>query len=155
MHLCSVKKKGTVIFMKNLLNQIIRFGIVGFICFFIDYGLTVGLANICGIHYMISKFIGFVISAVINYILSIKFVFNQKKEMDKRKEFIVFIILSAIGLLINEIILFICIDVIHANTAWLNELISEEMMLSLSALFATGVVMVYNFISRKLFLERK
>ncbi len=141
--------------MKNLLNQIIRFGIVGFICFFIDYGLTVGLANICGIHYTISKLIGFVISAVVNYILSIKFVFNQKKEMDKKKEFTVFIILSAIGLVINEVILFICIDVIHANTAWLNELISEETMLSLSALFATGVVMVYNFISRKLFLERK
>ena len=141
--------------MKKLLNQIIRFGIVGFFCFFIDYGLTVGLANYCGVHYMISKFIGFVISAIVNYLLSIKFVFDQKKEMNKGTEFTVFFILSAIGLLINEIILFICIDVIHANSELLQSYLSEEMMLSLSALFATGVVMVYNFISRKLFLERK
>ena len=141
--------------MKKLLEQIIRFGIVGLFCFFIDYGLTVGLANFCGVHYTISKFIGFVISAVVNYILSIKFVFSQKKDMNKGKEFDVFIILSAIGLLINEIILFICMDVIHANNATLQSYVSEEMMLSVSALFATGVVMVYNFISRKLFLERK
>ena len=141
--------------MKKLFEQIIRFGIVGFFCFVIDYGLTVGLANFCGVHYMLSKFIGFVISANVNYILSIKFVFNQKKELDKRKEFIVFIILSAIGLLINEVILFICIDVIFAKSTWLQGLITEEIMLSVSALFATGVVMVYNFISRKLFLERK
>ncbi len=141
--------------MKKLFEQIIRFGIVGFFCFLIDYGLTVGLANFCGVHYMLSKFIGFVVSAIVNYILSIKFVFSQKKEMDKRKEFIIFIILSAIGLLINEIILFICIDVIFARSIWLQGLITEEIMLSVSALFATGVVMVYNFISRKLFLERK
>lgn len=141
--------------MKKLFEQIIRFGIVGFFCFLIDYGLTVGLANFGGVHYMLSKFIGFVVSAIVNYILSIKFVFNQKKEMDKRKEFIVFIILSAIGLLLNEVILYICIDVIFANSTLLQGYITEEIMLSISALFATGVVMVYNFISRKLFLERK
>lgn len=141
--------------MKKLFEQIIRFGIVGFFCFLIDYGLTVGLANFCGVHYLLSKFIGFVVSAFVNYILSIKFVFSQKKEMDKKKEFTVFIMLSAIGLLLNEIILFICIDVIFENSALLQKYITEEIMLSLSALVATGVVMVYNFISRKLFLERK
>jgi len=141
--------------MKNLLQQIIKFGIVGFFCFLIDYGLTVGLANFCGVHYLLSKFIGFVVSAIVNYILSIKYVFKQKKEMDKKKEFIVFIILSAIGLLLNELILFICIDGIYDHNAWMQGLFSRETMLSLSALLATGIVMVYNFISRKLFLERK
>ena len=141
--------------MKNLLQQIIKFGIVGFFCFLIDYGLTVGLANIFGVHYLLSKFIGFVVSAIVNYILSIKYVFKQKKEMDKRKEFVIFIILSAIGLLLNEIILIICIDGIYDNSAMIQGYISRETMLSLSALLATGIVMVYNFISRKLFLERK
>ncbi len=141
--------------MKKLMEQIVKFGAVGLFCFFIDYGLTVGLANYFDVYYMVSKFIGFVISAVVNYILSIKFVFTQKKKMNKGKEFTVFIILSAIGLLLNEIILFICIDIIHANSITLQSYISQETMLSLSALLATGVVMVYNFISRKLFLERK
>ena len=141
--------------MKKLIEQILKFGIVGFFCFLIDFGLTAGLANFFGVHYLISKFVGFVVSAVVNYILSIKFVFTQKKEMDKKKEFIVFIILSAFGLLINEIVMYVCIDGIYAHSDMLQSYISDGLMVSISSVIATGIVMIYNFISRKLFLERK
>jgi len=141
--------------MKNLLNQIIKFGIVGLFCFLIDFGITTGFTNLLGIHYLISKFLGFVVSAVVNYLLSIKFVFTQKKEMDKKKEFTVFLILSAFGLLINEIVMYLCIDGIYASSGQLQELVSHANMVALSSILATGIVMVYNFISRKLFLERK
>ncbi len=141
--------------MKNLMNQILRFGVVGLFCFLIDFGLTTGLTNILGVHYLISKFLGFVVSAIVNYILSIKFVFTQKKEMDKKKEFTVFLILSAFGLLINEVVMYICIDGIYANARVLRNMISDGLMVSVSSVIATGIVMVYNFISRKLFLERK
>lgn len=141
--------------MKKLFDQIIRFGIVGFLCFFIDFGITTGLTNLFGVHYLISKFLGFVISAVVNYMLSIKFVFTQKKEMDKKKEFTVFIILSAFGLLINEVVMYICIDGIYVHSDMLKSFISDGMMVSIASIIATGIVMVYNFISRKLFLERK
>ena len=141
--------------MKKLIEQILKFGIVGFFCFLIDFGLTAGLANFFGVHYLISKFVGFVVSAVVNYILSIKFVFTQKKEIDKKKEFIVFIILSAFGLLINEIVMYVCIDGIYAHSDMLQSYISDGLMVSISSVIATGIVMIYNFISRKLFLERK
>ena len=141
--------------MKNLLNQIIKFGIVGLFCFLIDFGITTGFTNLLGIHYLISKFLGFVVSAVVNYLLSIKFVFTQKKEMDKKKEFTVFLILSSFGLLINEIVMYLCIDGIYARSGQLQELVSHANMVALSSILATWIVMVYNFISRKLFLERK
>ena len=128
---------------------------VGFVCFLIDFGITTGFTNILGVHYLISKFLGFVVSAIVDYILSIKFVFTQKKEMDKKKEFTVFLILSAFGLLINEIVMYICIDGAYAHSAFLQEKISDGLMVSISSIIATGIVMVYNFISRKLFLERK
>ena len=76
--------------MKNLINQILKFGVVGFFCFLIDFGLTTGLANIVGVHYSISKFIGFVISAIVNYILSIKFVFTQKENGPKEGIYSIF-----------------------------------------------------------------
>ena len=87
--------------------------------------------------------------------LSIKFVFTQKKKMDQKKEFTVFLILSAIGLVINEIVMFVCIDGIYAHSLALKDMISDKLMVSIAAIIATGIVMVYNFISRKLFLERK
>ena len=92
---------------------------------------------------------------MVNYNLSIKFVFTKKKEMDKKKEFTVFIILSAFGLLINEVVMYVCMDGIYVNNGFLQEAVTREMMVSLSSIVATGIVMVYNFISRKLFLERK
>lgn len=141
--------------MKRLLEQILKFGVVGFVCFLIDFGITTGLTNLFGVHYLISKFLGFVISAVVNYILSIKFVFTQKKEMDKKKEFTVFLILSAIGLVINEIVMYVCIDGIYVHNDFLQANITDGLMVSISSVIATGIVMVYNFISRKLFLERK
>lgn len=141
--------------MKKLIEQILKFGVVGFICFLLDFGITTGLTNLFGVHYLISKFLGFVVSAVVNYILSIKFVFTQKKEMDKTKEFTVFLILSAIGLLINEIVMYVCIDGIYVHSTALQAVVSDGLMVSVSSVIATGIVMVYNFISRKLFLERK
>lgn len=141
--------------MKKLMEQIIKFGIVGFFCFLIDYGITVVFTNVFGVHYLISKFLGFVVSAIVNYILSIKFVFTNKKEMDRKKEFSVFIILSAFGLLINEIVMFVCMDLIFPASALLQKYITRELMVSISSIMATGIVMIYNFISRKLFLERK
>lgn len=137
------------------MEQIIKFGIVGFFCFLIDYGITVVFTNVFGVHYLISKFLGFVVSAIVNYILSIKFVFTNKKEMDRKKEFSVFIILSAFGLLINEIVMFVCMDLIFPASALLQKYITRELMVSISSIVATGIVMIYNFISRKLFLERK
>ena len=141
--------------MKKLIEQILKFGAVGFICFLIDFGITSGFYNWFGIHYLVSKFLGFVVSAIVNYILSIKFVFTDKKEMDKKKEFTIFLILSAFGLLINEIVMYLCIDVIYDHSAFLQEMITDGLMVSISSVVATGLVMVYNFISRKLFLERK
>ncbi len=141
--------------MKKLIEQILKFGVVGFLCFLIDFGITTGFTNIFGVHYLISKFLGFVISAIVNYILSIRFVFTQKKEMDKKKEFTVFLILSAFGLLINEVVMYACLDGAYVHSELLQARISRELMVSVSSIIATGIVMVYNFISRKLFLERK
>ena len=75
--------------------------------------------------------------------------------MDKKKEFIVFVILSAIGLLINELIIYLCNDVLYEQVMWIHNLIPATLIVPISKIIATAVVMVYNFISRKLFLERK
>lgn len=60
--------------MQKLIDQIIKFGIVGIICFFIDFGIVTVLTFL-GVHYLIAGLCGFVISVIANYILSFKFVF--------------------------------------------------------------------------------
>ena len=128
--------------MKKLMEQIIKFGFVGFLCFFIDYGIMGLLTERFGVDYLLSSGISFTVSVVVNYILSVTFVFETDKKKNRLKEFVVFVFLSVIGLGINEVCMWLSVE-------WLG------IHYMISKIGATAVVMVYNFISRKLFIEKR
>lgn len=128
--------------MKKLMEQIVRFGIVGVIAFVIDYAVLLVLTEVAGIHYLISSAVAFLVSVIFNYILSITFVFETDKTKSKGAQFSLFAVMSAGGLGINQLMMWLLSDVMFIPY-------------QLSKFFATAVVMVYNFVTRKLFLERK
>lgn len=124
----------------NLMQQIIRFSVVGGSAFVIDYGIMIFLTEVFGVNYLISSGISFTISVIFNYILSVKWVFNVTDERSQTQDFAVFIVLSVIGLGINQAIMWLAVDILG-------------IFYMLSKIGATGVVMVYNFVTRKIFLE--
>ena len=124
----------------KLLMQILKFGVVGGTAFIIDYGIFTILSQFLNIHYLIASIISFSISVIYNYILSIKWVFDVSKKQTT-KEFIIFIVLSVIGLGLNSLIMYISVDLMH-----IHEMIGK--------IIATAIVMVYNFITRKIFIEK-
>ncbi len=138
--------------MNKLVEQILKFGVVGIICFLVDFGIY-NICNLIGIPYLISGFLGFAVSVIANYILSMKYVFQHNDAMSRQKEITIYLILSAIGLVLNEVLLYLTIDILYMHAPWLQALISEKLWMAIAKLFATGVVMVYNFVSRKMFLE--
>lgn len=140
--------------MKRLITQFLKFGIVGVISFVVDFSLYTA-CNFLGCPYLISGLIGFVVSVIVNYILSMKFVFERRDDMSRKKEFIIYVVLSTIGLGLNELLLYICVDVVYVNSAFLMGLYGEKLAEIIAKVFATGVVMIYNFVSRKLILEKK
>lgn len=146
--------------MKKLLEQMIKFGLVGVLCFAIDFAVTMSL-TLLGMNHLAAAFFGFVISVIINYLLSFKFVFRHKEDLDRRKEFVIFVILSVIGLGINEVLIYLSVDVLYEQVILqdpgnrLNGLLTYELAVAAGKIFATGVVMVYNFVTRKIFLEEK
>lgn len=141
--------------MKKLLKQVMKFGIVGVLCFFIDFIVFKISSSLLGIHYTVASALGFTISVIVNYILSMKFVFEGKEDMSRKKEFVIFVILSLIGMGLNTLIIYICVDGIYMHVALLKEWFSQDFAESLGKIGATGIVMVYNFITRKMFLEKK
>ena len=88
----------------KLFRQLFKFGIVGTIAFAIDYGIFTLLTQVINMHYLISSIISFSISVIFNYIMSVKWVFDITKKQTA-KEFIIFILLSVVGLIINSIVL--------------------------------------------------
>lgn len=141
--------------MKELLTQIFKFSIVGGISFVVDFAVYTIMCNVLGIHYIIAGIFGFLVSVIVNYILSMRFVFISKENMRKDKEFVVFVVLSLLGMALNSFLLYICIDVIYMQWSWLNQFISIKWMNIIAKVIATGIVMVYNFVTRKIFLEKK
>ena len=49
-----------------------------------------------------SATISFTVSVVFNYVASMRYVFTHKEGMSRRREFIIFVVLSVIGLIINN-----------------------------------------------------
>lgn len=126
--------------MKNLIAQFLKFGVVGFIAFFIDYGLLAFCTEVLGINYLVSATIGFTVSVVFNYIASMRYVFVHKEGMSRSKEFIIFVVLSVIGLLINN------------GCMWAGvELLGIHYLIV--KIGATVIVALWNFITRKLLLD--
>lgn len=125
---------------KNLLLQMFKFLLVGGLAFVIDYVTLIICKEVFHINVLISAAIAFIVSVIINYILSVKWVFDVDKNKSKEKNFITFIIFSIIGLGLTELIMWFGVDILKISYL-------------IVKIIATAIVMVFNFVTRKLFLE--
>ncbi len=158
----------------KLLKQILKFGVVGGLAFLIDFAVYTAVLKL--LHweygYMVAGVAGFSISLIFNYLASMKFVFESKDDMDKKKEFSIFLVLSLIGMALNSLILWLYMDVMYKNVDFIKAAHDSlfgfldnihlrvaknpsELAALMAKIVATAIVMVYNFITRKIFLEKK
>ena len=126
--------------MRKLIEQIMKFGVVGVIAFVIDFGVMVFLTEVFSIDPVISATVSFIISVIFNYAASMRYVFSHREGMSRTREFIIFVVLSVIGLGINDLLIWAGTDLASFDYR-------------LVKIFATAVVMVWNFVTRKIFLE--
>lgn len=125
---------------ENLFVQIFKFVIVGGIATIIDWVVYYVLYNYIHLDPLIANILSFAVSVTYNYIASVKWVFDVKKDKNKVRMLIEFLVFSIIGLILTEILLWIGI----------NKLSMDAMI---TKIIATAIVMVFNFITRKIFLE--
>lgn len=127
-------------YLRELTVQFAKFGVVGVIAFCIDYGLFLLMTYAFGVNYLVASAISFTISTIFNFMASMRYVFAGKKGQTRTQQFVIFFVLSVIGLGVNQLILWVCVDML-AWLAWIGKLV------------ATAIVMILNFITRKIFLE--
>ncbi len=125
--------------MKRLLAQIMKFGVVGAVAFVIDYGLLALLTEAFGVNYLVSATVSFTASVVFNYVASMRYVFRHKEGMSRRREFVVFVVLSVVGLGINNGCMWAGVELLGAHYLVVK-------------IVATFVVIVH-FVTRKKFLD--
>ena len=161
------KENKLIVWFKNFnekhkkLCEIARFVIVGGIATVIDlfvmglvlyafepalypkfYNIWIGGGDPSTLATVIGTGTGFVVSLVFNYILSVLFVYEDKGNSKSVKGAILFAVFSIIGMLINMGGMWLGYDVCGINE-WVTKIIM------------TLVVLVYNYITRKLFIFKK
>jgi putative flippase GtrA len=119
--------------------KIVRYALVGGTAAIIDFIIFAIFAKYLGYYYLMIGAIGFVIATVINYFLSIRFVFESGVRFSFRKEFSIVFLISAIALVVNQTVLYLGIGIL----GW-------EMLLT--KLCATGSAFFWNFGARTLYV---
>ena len=120
----------------SIFIQFFRYLFVGGFAFLVDFFLLYFFSDICGIYYLISAALSFIISLIVNYLISTFWVFNKNQIDNKIVEFTVFSLIGVVGLIFTEIILYLCTDVLGIYYL-------------VSKIIATAIVMFWNFLARR------
>ena len=120
-----------------MLYKFLKFCVVGVTGTIIDFGLTWICKEKLKIHKFVANAIGFVVAATSNYILNRIWTWGSTNEQ-VGVEYFKFFGVSLIGLGLNTLILYLLHEKLKLNF-WI------------SKVFATGVVMVWNFLANHYF----
>lgn len=126
----------------NIFLQLFRYVFVGGTAFIVDFFFLYFFSDICGIYYLISAVFSFIISVLVNYIMSTKWVFNQNNIENKVLEFNLFILISTIGLAFTEILLYFFTDILGIYYL-------------ISKIISAFIVLFWNFFARRVMFYGK
>lgn len=125
----------------NLFIQMFRYLFVGGGAFIIDWGSLFVFKTI-GLNLYVSTALAFVLGLVANYLLSKAFVFKaEKSNVGNIAEFIIYGVIGVIGLGLTELLMFILAEKIGIHFL-------------IAKIIAAAIVLVWNFVARKLILYR-
>lgn len=125
--------------MRKLAKQFLKFSAVGLSAFAIDYGLFLVL-HALGMQYLIANIVSYTVSTIYNFLMSMRYVFDGRTGQTRTQQFVIFFTLSLVGLGLNELFLWLFVEFAHIIAA-------------VSKVVATFLVMIFNFLTRKLFFE--
>lgn len=151
--------------LKNLVKEILRYCVAGgsaFVCDLVTKTLfhslilpaEMGTFSVFGfvneVRVTLSTTAGFIVGLIVNYIISIFFVFtsdSQKKKGKGIKPFLVYLAVSIVGLLVN-------IGVTQLGCNLLSVGRDNTVMFMFVSCVAAGVALIWNYIGRKIFVYR-
>lgn len=118
----------------TILQQFISFASIGLIGTAGHYAMLVSLVQFVHLSPVIATTIGFVVGALINYVLNYHITFNSRKP--HRETLTKFLLVAIAGAMLNTLIMMLGVSLLD-----LHYLIIQ--------LFATGVVLLFNFLANR------
>lgn len=121
--------------------QLMRYGMVVAVAFPVDIGLLYIFTDKFHIYYLLSATLAFTISMVVNFLLSVWWVFTKRTRRALWKEATLFGIIGFIGLALTDLIIWLCTSVFG-------------FYYMASKLVAVAIVFFWSFGARRLMFQR-
>ena len=146
-----IKLKGT---KKELFFEIIRFLIVGGTATIVEYGLFALLNSLIGFNPFMTglcQAIAFLVSLLVNWFLSIIFVYKNVEDKEKSrsfKSFLIFALIGLIGMAISS--LGVALGELIPATGF--NILGNDLRTWIVKCILTLIVLVWNYLGRKIFI---
>lgn len=136
---------------KQLIFEFLRYAVVGGVAFLVDAGVMAAVKevffkeNCSSLEMALCVACGFVAGLIANYLLSNLFVFRseeQKKDGRNLRAFLVYAAVGVIGFFLTELGMYIGVALVGSDGLWY----------ILVKCFVAGVVLIWNYIGRKIFV---
>lgn len=95
--------------------QFIRYGFVVAVAFPIDFGLLYVFTDTFHIYYVLSATLSFTISMIVNFFLSVLWVFTLRTKRALWKELVVFSIIGFVGLGLTDLLIWLLTSVVGVH----------------------------------------
>ena len=93
---------------------------------------------------------GFIVGLIVNYLVSIFFVFTSEGQKEKGKgvkAFLIYLAVSIVGLIINVIVTQLGCNIMNVTK-------DDTVMFMLVSCVAAGIALIWNYIGRKIFVYK-
>ena len=126
----------------NTYIQLIRYLFAGGVAFVVDVSILYVLTEFAHIHYMISSTISFTVGLIISYLISILWVFDEKRIEKKTVELTVFAAIGGVGLVLTSSFMWLFTSILLLHYLF-------------SKILTTAIVFLWNFLAKKRILFTK
>jgi putative flippase GtrA len=123
------------------ISKFVKYFIVGGISAIVNVIIFFIFAEVMRYNYLAIGALAFIVATFVNYILSIKYVFKSGIRFGKHKELFWIYVVSIIGLIENEVILYLFASLLRIE-------------IMISQIIAIGAVFFWNYIARNSFVFR-
>lgn len=124
---------------RQLVAQFLRYLLVGGTAFMVDFGLFYLLLRMAVLHYLVAATLAYLAGLLVNYLLSIAWVFEYRRLSHRGQEFLIFAAIGVVGVGLNALL-------IHFIAT------SLQITYLQSKLLAAILILLSNFGARKLLL---
>jgi putative flippase GtrA len=93
-----------------LFHETWKYFLVSALSLGVDMGVFWALVQLAGVHYLAANIVSVSVGLVVNYGLSVAFVFKERRLQSRQAEFLGFVLIGLAGLVVNEALIWLFVE---------------------------------------------